>query len=430
MIVDEFGVILMKIISCLVFLISYSIANATYISLEEYPYPYKNPYYASVTGKFLSMETSSYEGFESYSFDLFPERSNILYYGNVTELEYYFYKHENPQAPLTFIVGGTGADATSEGNRFLGQFFHALGHHVILLPSPVNVNFILGAKKSSISGITQFDAVDLHKVMKLITQRLAQKKINPKEFNIAGYSLGGLDVAFVAKYDDENQKYFNFNRVLLVNPPYRLDVSARKIDDLFVEAIKLGPEGQENLKRKMFYNIFKFENNPPDVNFLLKKQPLPYPFRFNEVKALIGISFRDTLANMIVVSELIDSVKLINPGLESRDFDPTLDQAKRYSFIDFFNLVAFPYWNKVTGRKDSFDKAIEQNSLHGIKSYLVNNKRIRLIHTQDDIIMAPGEVDEMEQIFKERSIILPRGGHVGYLWFPKTYDYLASVLIR
>jgi hypothetical protein len=39
------------------------------------------------------------------------------------------------------------------------------------------------------------------------------------------------------------------------------------------------------------------------------------------------------------------------------------------------------------------------------------------MHNQDDIVMAPGDIEFLEQLFGQRAEIYPTGGHVGNLDF-------------
>ena len=44
---------------------------------------------------------------------------------------------------------------------------------------------------------------------------------------------------------------------------------------------------------------------------------------------------------------------------------------------------------------------------------------LRLIHNEDDIIMLPGEVDSLRDMFGSRAQIYPRGGHCGNMSYPE-----------
>jgi hypothetical protein len=75
------------------------------------------------------------------------------------------------------------------------------------------------------------------------------------DFFLTGYSLGAAQSAFVAKLDEED-KVFNFRKVLLVNPPVSLYNSVQILDKMLEENI---PGGLDN------FNAFYLLSGRPGV---------------------------------------------------------------------------------------------------------------------------------------------------------------------
>lgn len=46
------------------------------------------------------------------------------------------------------------------------------------------------------------------------------------------------------------------------------------------------------------------------------------------------------------------------------------------------------------------------------------------MHNADDFLLTTGDVAWMEQVFGDRALIFPRGGHLGNLYYP---DNVASI---
>ena len=82
------------------------------------------------------------------------------------------------------------------------------------------------------------------------------------------------------------------------------------------------------------------------------------------------------------------------------------------SFVDYFNEWFYPFYER---KEPGLTKEglIERMSLLGIESYLRNNRKIGLLHNEDDIIMGPGEVDYLRKLFGDRACVFPTGGHLG-----------------
>jgi hypothetical protein len=56
---------------------------------------------------------------------------------------------------------------------------------------------------------------------------------------------------------------------------------------------------------------------------------------------------------------------------------------------------------------------IARLGLINIESYLRNSTKISLVTNADDIILAEGEVEYLQDVFGARAKIFPRGGHCG-----------------
>ena len=93
------------------------------------------------------------------------------------------------------------------------------------------MSFIIGASNSSVPGLLDDDSHDLYNVMKLAWANQLKRRIQVSDFYVAGYSLGGAQTAYVA-YIDEQQKFFNFKKALVMNTPVSLINSVDKLDEL------------------------------------------------------------------------------------------------------------------------------------------------------------------------------------------------------
>ena len=86
----------------------------------------------------------------------------------------------------------------------------------------------------------------------------------------------------------------------------------------------------------------------------------------------------------------------------------------RLSFEDYLNELFYPYF-KARDPGLTLDALIEEASLDRIEDYLVASPKIGLMTNEDDIILAPGEIDYLKRVFGERAQIFPTGGHCGNL---------------
>ncbi len=216
-------------------LLSCSLAGA-------YDYPFADPYVATVVGT----PTEYMEALPSdvpvkfETLQMFPEREVPGILWNLDELRYSYIRQKNP-APLIFLIAGTGAGFNSPKMQLMQKAFYQAGYHVISISSPTHPNFIVAASTSGVPGHLEEDSADLYKVMQAIWQK-HQKKMEVTDFYLTGYSLGAAQSAFIAKLD-EQEKAFNFRKVLLINPPVSLYNSVLILDEMLELNI---PGGMDN----------------------------------------------------------------------------------------------------------------------------------------------------------------------------------------
>jgi len=136
-----------------------SLANAAWASSEPYGYPLVNPYEATVIGTpslympKLPKEVPTKELF----LNVFPQHQipDIFWYQSQLK---YSLVYQDKKAPLIFIIAGTGANYNSAKMIEMQKAFYQAGFHVISLPSPTHMNFIVTASSSGAPGNIIADA--------------------------------------------------------------------------------------------------------------------------------------------------------------------------------------------------------------------------------------------------------------------------------
>ena len=173
------------------------------VAAFPYDYPFDNPWTATVLGtpEALRAQLAEDAEFDHRTLTVFESREVPEGFWHNDRLHYSTLLQDH-EAPLVFVIAGTGADDQSMHMRTLGQVLHGAGMHVVLLPSPTHANFIVNASTSRLPGYPESDAADLHHVMRLIDERL-RRSVGISRYYLTGYSLGGWHAAYVAKLDDE-----------------------------------------------------------------------------------------------------------------------------------------------------------------------------------------------------------------------------------
>ncbi|WP_462326743.1 alpha/beta hydrolase [Desulfobaculum sp.] len=386
----------------------------------EYAYPYTDPYVATVVGTPPDMMYTPKRTARPVGHTLrVDDRVAPELFWHSEEMRYSVVMQDG-DAPLMFLVAGTGAGHNSQKNAFLQQVFFDAGYHVVCLPSPTHPNFIVSASTSRAPGYIRDDVKDLYRVMQLVIRDLDIAD-QVTDYSVGGYSLGGAQSAFLSWLDEERGA-FNFRRVLMINPPVSLYNSALRLDALHVD----GPGAQDNIERttsRLLKTVSEFYTSQDKVDFGGDLLYRLYNFRKvpgDDLRTLIAVSFRMSSASIIFATDLTLGAGYVVPqGQRPVPGDPLLGYlltTVRLSFEDYFEEFLAPYLiyrNPALTR----ESIIRDSSLRSIRDYLRGSEKIVMVTNADDPILDGAEVDFLRRTFGARGIIYPVGGHCGNIMY-------------
>ncbi len=396
--------------------------QAIYVS--PYPFPIENPLIATVTTAFM-FKVSKPPIYKIMPVILFPERAKLKRFGNKNYLQIVFFKHkENPSAPLIFLIPGIGGNSINPKTVFIAELLYRAGFNVVTMPATMSWQFTLGVSKTGYPGYSPRDAEDMLDLMKFVDSKLRrEEQISPSKYALMGYSLGALDSGFIAKLDLEKH-FFNFNRVLMVNPPLQKVKSIRALDGLLqnrswrslaepLESDTAATNRIMEFQNYSFEDLLKFDFNR---RLGVAEQDLAW---------LIGANFRRALREVILASQDVYELKFSRS--HSRNRLPTIGstEAFKYSFRDYLDQILFKEVNSEDNNSVRFrtsDDLIETSDLHEVLPLLsARLDRWAVFHNSDDFIFHNGDLNYLLQS-KSASRIYPLGGHVGNFWFKQNQN--------
>jgi hypothetical protein len=385
---------------------------------EAYDYPFVNAYEATVLATPSLYEASlPKEGkLENLEMTVFQDREipKAFWYQNKFR---FGLVRQKKKAPLIFIISGTGGSYYTGKMRYLQKVFYNAGFHIIALSSPTHPNFIVTASSTGVPGHIVYDVQDLHRVMELAWEKV-KKKVTVTGFYLTGYSLGAAQSAFLAKLDEE-RRLFNFKKVLMINPPVSLYNSVQILDAMLVENIPGGLDRFDEFFDRLMARLSDVYDTMGYIDFsddYLYEVYKKYPPKDQGLAAVIGASFRMSSADMVCTSDVMTHAGLVIPkNRVLTPNDPMTDFVKVYmrtSFSDYFNDLFYPFFESL--RPGLIKESLIQSvSLESIAEYLKRTDKIGLMHNEDDLILAPGEIDFFKMVFGDRAKIYPVGGHCG-----------------
>ena len=136
---------------------------------------------------------------------------------------------------------------------------------------------------------------------------------------------------------------------------------------------------------------------------------------------------------MIFTADAVNNAGYILPkDLKLTTTDSTTDFAKvafRTDFLNYFDELFLPFFQS---REPGLTRQelIDRQSLASIEPYLVKAGKIGMFHNVDDVILAPGELQYLIQIFGPRARIYPAGGHCGNMDHRQNVADMNGVLLQ
>lgn len=388
------------------------------VKVSPYKYPIQNPYLATLS--YVAARPSKNLHFKKISIDLHPERAHIPYYGASHVIDLALFKQENDlNAPLVFITPGLGGAALNPSTLSLAELLYSAGFQVITLPSSLSWQFAISVSRSGYPGFTPVDAEDMLELMKFADQMARQnERINPRKYAMMGFSLGAMDTSFIANLDLQ-KNYFNFERVLMINPPLQKEKSIRTLDGLINAGHSFSGARQTGLLKYTASKILE-----ASIFSIDKLLSLNFENQFGladpEMEFIIGTNFRKALREVILVSQEIDDMNILKVSKNPLLRNLRKAEAFTFSFRAYINNFLFPKINagkyfKHPGQNPS-DMIAASDMRQQIESLSANNVHWAIFHNENDFIFHDGDSDWLLNSHSD-SRIYPLGGHLGNLWF-------------
>ena len=399
----------------------------------SYNFPIEDPYSATIIGSATMMTPGVSENIPLKVYEIQikdkKEIPDVFWYAS--KFKFSFSKQKNKKAPLIFVLAGTGSDYNATRVKFMQRIFHDAGYHTIAISSQMSQQFMISASTNAIPGMLIRDNEDIYKAMKLAYNKI-KDQVDVTDFYIMGYSLGGANAA-VLSYIDEKEKSFNFKRVFMVNPPVELYDSAVKLDKYLDDYTGGKSAGIERLLNTTLARVkggltSEYANIGADTIYEIVKGDI---LSEAEKKAYIGLAFRLTSTDLNFISDFITKSHIYTKNPEKVDkFTNMKEYFKAVNFAtfeDYVNKIGFPYYKKYN--KDfTIEDLKREASLRVIEDYLRTSPKIAAVTNADELILNEKDIDYLKDIFKDRLIIYPKGGHCGNMFYKENVDVMVKFI--
>jgi len=392
--------------------------NSLCFAMDDYNFPAKDPYKATILGSSTMLIEGVSEKVPSKDYTIkvppFTKPHKTLWYEKGFNFSL---SKQKEKAPLIFVVAGTGSSYETWKMKAFERIFHDAGYHVILLSSPFNTNFLITASNIKVPGILFNDSHDLYRMMKASYERVADQ-IEVSEFYLTGYSLGATQSAYVSLID-ETEKYFDFKRVLMINPAVSLYDSAKLLDDMLDENIPGGREQVGEFIENILQEIIRHFDGSVEISeetiYRIFKDDL---LSQEEMAALIGIAFRFIAIDLNYLTDMLNNkgIYITEEPERFQSMTPVWRKINGASFSEYIERIAFPHYQEIYP-DFTFEDLVAKADLHEIEDYLLTSDKIAMVTNKDELILTPNDLEFLRETFKGKSIIYPLGGHCGNMYF-------------
>ncbi|WP_338972109.1 serine/threonine protein kinase [Fusobacterium vincentii] len=399
----------------------------------SYNFPIDDPYSATIIGSASMMTEGVSENIplKVYEIQIKDKKDIPDVFWYASKFKFSFSKQKNKKAPLIFVLAGTGSDYSTTRVKFMQRIFHDAGYHTIAISSQMSQQFMISASSNSVPGLLLEDNEDIYKAMKLAYNKI-KDQVEVTDFYIMGYSLGGSNAA-VLSYIDEKEKAFNFKRVFMVNPPVNLYDSAVKLDKYLDDYTGGKSAGIEKLLNTTLAKIkggltSEYANIGADTIYNIVKGDI---LSDSEKKAYIGLAFRLASTDLNFISDFITKSHIYTKNPEKVDKYTNMKEYFKAvnfaTFEDYVNKIGFPYYKKYNKDLTTEDLK-EKASLKVIEDYLRTSPKIAAVTNADELILNEKDFAFLKDVFKDRLIIYPKGGHCGNMFYKENVDIMLKFI--
>ena len=414
-------------------IVLFTILSLLSLTAFSYNFPIDDPYSATIIGSATMMTPGVSENIplKVYEIQIKDKKDIPDVFWYASKFKFSFSKQKNKKAPLIFVLAGTGSDYNTTRVKFMQRIFHDAGYHTIAISSQMSQQFMISASSNSVPGLLLEDNKDIYKAMKLAYNKI-KDQVEVTDFYIMGYSLGGSNAA-VLSYIDEKEKVFNFKRVFMVNPPVNLYNAAVKVDKYLDDYTGGKTEGIEKLLNTTLAKVkggltSEYANIGADTIYNIVKGDI---LSDAEKEAYIGLAFRLASTDLNFISDFMTRSHVYTKNPEKVDKYTNMKEYFKAvnfaTFEDYVNKIGFPYYKK--HNKDYSIEALKREaSLKVVEDYLRTSPKIAAVTNADELILNEKDFAFLKDVFKDRLVIYPKGGHCGNMFYKENVDVMLKFL--
>ncbi len=328
------------------------------------------------------------------------------------------------QSPMLVILPGLGSHRSTESTVALAEMAFRFGYTPVVISSTMHPEFMTLAGSGPYPGYIPLDCTDLSGVLGLIHEDLHDRY--PGRFrhaSLMGISMGAFQALYLSAMEIRGDLgNLEFMRYLAINAPKSLAYGVGRLDDFYHAPLNWEPPVRAQKMRETIYKALGLKGGGEIATY--SKLPITRV----ESEYLIGLNFRLILKDLIYASQQVEDSRILSCDPGSFRREPCYDEIRDFGFSDYMERFSMPWLMTDAQFPDTMEKLLDQFDLEVIEDELRNNDRVRLHVNENDFLLRPSDIEWMEDVFEERLIRFPAGGHLGNLYIPEVQDRILGSL--
>jgi ABC-type transporter lipoprotein component MlaA/pimeloyl-ACP methyl ester carboxylesterase len=319
-------------------------------------------------------------------------------------------------APIVYIVPGLSGHRLSMSSIALAEALYQKGLHVVSTTSVYHPEFQRSAATQTLPGNAAADRQDLLASLLDIDARISRDYAEQLTQRIlVGYSMGGFFTMQLAA-DGAVSHRLPFDQYLAINPPVDL-LYGEKVLDSYFQAPAAWPEAVR--QQRVNNSVHKAVAG----GMLISGGGLRgVPLEAVESKYLIGLAFRLALRDIIYTSQSRQNLHLLQHEVCQYRREPLYQEIMGWDFQNYRkHFVAKAHGLSVAQQQTTA-------SLKPMGSQLARQSRLQVIATENDFLLAEGDVAWLRATFGSRLRLFPTGGHLGNMNSPAFHQAIFTAL--
>jgi hypothetical protein len=324
-------------------------------------------------------------------------------------------------AELVVVLPGLGAHYSSVTATAFAELLHRSGYSVVVISNAMNWQFMEQASRAKVPGFTPADAADVYNALKIVIQQV--DKLYPGKITghkLMGYSLGALHTLFISDIE-YGVKQPLFNRYLAISPPVDVFYAMNVIDRYYMVAAKWDKVAMDRHLKKAIDAYMELVTGRAEKN---KKIELDA----DEAKFLIGESFHLILTDIIYSIYRCHKLGIIKAQYSWYNREEIYAEIGRFSYKKYLEQYLLKVYSAKFKRKITIGELSRKSSLIAIGNSLASNQAVRVLHTRNDFLLKPADIQWLTKTLGERLTLFSDGGHLGNFYLTDVQHKIIELL--